>query len=337
MRIWLVMMGCMISGVAAGQSPGGLKTLEGVDSGYVRAYTRQYDVRMHYTSQRYMLEYGSKKSGGPTEGQFSNVNELMGGGLTYKFIDLDLTFSLPSSHILETGVQNLQQFRLSGSYSGRRWNIRGYWLQSTGLVATDADGQFISGPSIDMLSLGFPITYYFNYKRYSYKAATFLSEVQLRSAGSLLCRIEPFYRHMGIGKSIAPDSVDTSVKYGEQSGLKYAYAPGIVVMPGYGYNFTTLDGKFFISPAIFAGAGVAVNVYKGKNGEKTTVNAEYKVSASLNAGYNGRRWYAYLRSSYDADYFVLNPSYFLTTDLKLGITVGYRINAFESFLPESLF
>lgn len=260
---------------------------------------------------------------------------MLGGGLTYKFIGLDLAFSLPSCHILETGVQNLQQFRLSGIYSGRRWNIRGYWLQSTGLVATDADGQFIPGPSIDMLSLGLPVTYYFSYKRYSYKAATLLSEVQLRSAGSLLCRIEPFCRHMGIRKSIPADSLDTNVKYGEQAGLKYANAPGVVVMPGYGYNLTTVDGKWFFSPAIFAGA--AVNVYKGKIGAKTKVNAEYMVSASPNAGYNGRRWCAFLRSSFDADCFVLDPSFFLTTDPRLGITVGYRINAFEKFLPESLF
>lgn len=337
MKGWLVMVWCLTVSMAKGQSADGLQTLEGVDSSYVRGYVRKYDVRAHYTSQRYMLEYGSKKGGGPTTGQFSNVNELLGGGFTYKFIDLDLAFSLPSSHILETGVQNLQQFRLSGSFTSRRWNIRGYWLQSTGLVATDADGAFISGPSIDMLSLGLPITYYFNYMRYSYKAATFLSEVQLRSAGSFLCRIEPFYRHMGIGKSIPPDTVDTPAKYGEQAGLKYTYAPGVVVMPGYGYNFTSVDGKWFISPALFAGAGVAVNVFKGNNGEKTSVNAEYKVSASLNAGHNGRRWYAFLRSSYDADYFILNPSFFLTTDLKLGVTIGYRINAFEKFIPESLF
>ncbi len=314
-----------------------LLAIDGVDSLYVMGHARKNDIRAHYTSQRYLLEYGHKKSGTISSGRFTNVSDLLGGGFTYKFLDLDLTFSLPSSHIMETGVQNLQQFRLSGSYSSRRWTIRGYWLQSMGLVAADASGQFVSGPSIDMLSLGFPITYYFNYRKYSYKAATFLNEVQRRSAGSMLLRIEPFYRRLGVGKSIPPDSLDVATTYGEQSGLKYAYAPGVVVMPGYGYNFTTSDGRWFVAPVVFVGGGVAVNTFRGKTGEKTTVNMEYKAAAMLNAGYNGRRWYAFLRSSIDADYFILNPSFFLTTDIKLGITVGYRFNNFESFLPQSLF
>lgn len=333
--ILLLLLSISVYLPVSGQSQ--LVAIDGADSLYVMGYTRKNDARAHYTSQRYRLDYGSKKSGTVSSGRFTNVSDLVGGGFTYKFLDLDLMFSLPSSHILETGVQNLKQFRLSGSYSSRSWTIRGYWLQSTGLVAADADGQFISGPSIDMLSLGFPITYYFNHRKYSYKAATFLNEVQRRSAGSALFRIEPFYRRLGVGKSIPPDSLDMATKYGEQAGLKYAYAPGLVVMPGYGYSFTSHDGRWFVAPVIFAGAGVALNSYKGKNNEKITVNMEYKASAMLNAGYNGTRWYAFLRSSIDADYFILNPSFFLTTDIKLGITIGYRFANFESFIPQSLF
>ena len=54
-------------------------------------------------------------------------------------------------------------------------------------------------------------------------------------------------------------------------------------------------------------------------------------------GYNGPRWYAAFRSSFEYNYFLLDPSYFQTSDLKLGLTVGYRFNYFEKFLPESIF
>lgn len=325
--------------MAAGQTLAqkGLRALDDTDSLYVVGFQRRNDIRAHYTGQRYVLSYGSKhaKSGG---GQFSNVVELLGGGFTYKFLDLDLSFSLPQSKILQTGLQNLSQFRLSGSFSSRKWSVRGYWLQSTGLVASDASGQFISGPSVDVLNIGLPITYYFNYKKYSFKMAAYQNELQRRSAGSFLVRVEPFFRRMGVGNSsIVPPGKDTPAMYGEQAGLKYAYAPGITVQPGYGYNWVTSDGKWFLSEMIFAGGGAAINVFKGNNGEKSNVNMELKGSAVINIGYNGPRWYVSARSTFEVDYFVLDPSYFYTTDLKLGFTLGYRFNYFEKLLPESLF
>lgn len=335
--IGLVLIGLSGAGVFA-QSPGaGLRPLDDVDSLYVMGFTRKSDVRMHYTSQRYLLMYGSKRQSSKASGQFSNVSELLGGGFTYKFLDIDLAFSLPQSKILQTGLQNLTQFRLSGSYSSRRWTIRGYWLQSTGLVAADAEGNFVSGPTVDMLSLGVPFTYYFNHSRYSFRAAAFQNELQRKSAGSVLLRVEPFYRRLGVANNLVPVSLDKPATYGEQAGLKYAYAPGVTIQPGYGYNWVTRNSRWFVSPMIFFGGGVAINVYKGNSGERTSVNAEWKGSAVLNIGYNSPRFYAAFRSSFEYDYFLLDPSYFQTTDLKLGLTIGYRFTHLENFLPESLF
>lgn len=337
-RLVLPLCAVLSIGAALAQpSPGPFVAVEGTDSLYVGGFRRNNDVRFHYTSQRYVLEYGSKRQSASGSGLFSNVSEFLGGGFTYKFLDLDLSFSLPQTRVLETGLQNLSQFRLSGSYSSRRWTIRGYWLQSTGLVAADAEGNFISGPTVDMLSLGLPITYYFNHRRYSFRAAAFQNEVQRRSAGSFLLRIEPFYRRLGVGNGLVPPGQDTSTKYGEQAGLKYAYAPGVTLQPGFGYNWSSRQGKWFVSPMVFVGAGVAVNVYKGNSGERTNVNPEWRGSAVLNMGYNGPRWYAAFRSSFEYNYFLLDPSYFQTSDLKLGLTVGYRFNYFEKFLPESIF
>ncbi len=336
---YLALLGCFLMISVRGQGTSdSLRLLADVDSLYVMGFSRKNDIRVAYLSQRYLLEYGSKRAEAPKpDGVFGNTNEMVGIGLTYKFIDVDFAFSLPQSRILETGVQNLQQFRLSGSFSSRQWTVRGYWLQSTGLVAADPSGEFISGPSVDMLSLGIPFTYYFNHRRYSFRAAAFQSEIQRRSAGSFLARIEPFYRRLGVGSPIVPTSLDVPATYGEQAGLVYAYAPGVVVMPGYGYNLTTGDGRWFVSTMVFAGGGVAMNIFKGNSGERTSVNMEWKGSALLNVGYNGRHIYAALRSTYDIDYFLLDPSYFFTSDLKLGITVGYRFKAIERFLPEKLF
>lgn len=322
-------------------SPGPIGSLvkpDAADSLFIQSFVRKNDFRVTYSSQRYTLEYGSKREAAPTGGgMFSNVSDLLGFGLTYKFIDFDLAFSIPMTTILANDVQNLSQFRLSGSYSGRKWTIRGYWLESTGLVASDASGQFKSSPSLNLVNLGVQYTYYFNNLKYSFKAAAFQSELQRKSVGSFLMRIEPFYRRLGVGTQLVPSALDVAATYGEQAGLQYAYAPGLLILPGYGFNWTTSNGKLFISPLAFFGTGIAVNVYQGSAGERTSVNSEWKGVAMLSLGYNAPRAYVSLRSSFEMGYFMLDPSYFLTEDLKIGITAGYRFNAVEKFIPESLF
>jgi len=333
--LWCTMM--LSQAIAQTLASERLRALDNTDSLYIAGFQRNNDVRVHYTLQRYLLEYGSQTNPGSGTARFTNVTELLGAGFTYKWLDLDLSFSLPQTRILETGIQNLTQFRLSGSFSTRRWSVRGYLIQSTGMVAADADGQFISGPSVDLLNLGIHYTYIFNHRRFSFREAAYQTEIQLRPAGSFLLRIEPFYRHLGVGSSMVPPALDTPARYGEQAGLEYVYAPGITVQPGFGYNWSTANGKWFASPMIFVGGGLAVNVYKASSGERTSVNPELKGSATLNFGYNGDRWYASIRSSWEHGYFQLDPAFFRTSDLKLGITVGYRFNYFEKFLPESLF
>lgn len=337
--LWLLFFGLVLGSAASGQAVATkpYRTLEDADSVYVLGFRRKADVRAHFTSQRYLLEYGSSQGSGKSTGRFTNVSEFLGGGFTYKFLDLDLSFSLPQTRILETGIQNLTQFRLTGSFSSRRWVFRGYWLQSTGLVATDADGQFVSGPSVDMLSLGIPITYIFNDRRYSFRSAAFQGEAQVKSAGSFLLRVEPFFRRLGTGNVFVPPGQDIPAKYGEQAGLKYVYAPGIILLPGYGYNAVSANGRWFVSPMAFVGGGAAWNVYKGNSGEKQKLSPQWKASALLNMGYNGPRWYVAVRSTWEYDYFFLDPSFFRTTDIKLGFTIGYRFTYFEKWLPESLF
>lgn len=334
--LFFLLCGWLTISVCEGQTTND-STDQHTDSLFIQKFKRANDFRLNYTSQRYELEFGSKRDQGPGGGIFNNVSDWLGFGLTYKFIDFDLAFSLPKTRILETGLQNLDQFRLTGSFSTRRATFRGYWVESKGLVASDAGGQFISTPGVHVLNIGLEYTHYFNFKRYSFRAATYQNESQRRSAGSVMIRVEPFFRRLGVSASIVPPADDVASMYGEQAGLLYAYAPVILVMPGYGYSWTTADGRWFCSPMVFLGGGVALNVYKGNVGERTSVNAEWKGNVVLNAGYNGDRFYISVRSFYAVDYFLLDPSYFFTSDLRLGFTAGYRFNDLEKVIPKSLF
>lgn len=285
------------------------------------------------------LAYGSKKQEGDARNNamYHNVNDLVGFGLTYKWIDFDLSFSLPDSKVLDEERQNLSQFRLSGSITGRKIAVRLFFLRGDGVIAADQASKFVSNPDVSLMRTGAQFTYYFNSSKYSYRAANFQNELQCMSAGSFMIRLEPFYRKVGMDSPIVPKEFDIPSTYGEQVGLEYVNSPGLIVMPGYGYNFAAFDGKLFVSPMLFLGPGFAVNVYRSESGKYTSLNAEWAGSASLGVGYNGTKSYVTLRGTYDAAYFILNPSYFTTSDLKISITAGLRFNHLEKFIPARLF
>ncbi|HRI80089.1 MAG TPA: DUF4421 family protein [Cyclobacteriaceae bacterium] len=317
----------------------GVHAPDDADSLFVLKFDRINDFRVVYGTQGSSLGYGTKKEGTRINtAVYNNVVDLVGFGFTYKWIDLDFGFSLPRTTLQDVGLQNLSQFKFAGSFTSRKFMVRGYYLTSSGIIAEDQEGKFKSNPDINVDYFGIQYTYCFNFMKYSLRAAAVHYELQRRSAGSFLIRAEPFYRRVGIGSNqLVPAQRNMPSLFGEQTDLKYTYAPGMLIMPGFGYTWAMKGGKFFLAPMIFFGTGFAVNTYKGTSGEHTSMNTEWSGSAAFNMGYNGPRVYVALRSSYEMRYFLLDPSYFTLTDLKVNVTVGYRFYNLEKFIPEKLF
>lgn len=326
---------CILWGISMplrAQMPDSLKVKTGKDTMFIRTLYFPNEVRATIGTKASSVIYGSQnESANISENYFNNVSDMIGVGLTYKFIDFDLSFTLPKTRFMDEGIQNLQQFRLSGSYYGDRWTIQGAWRNSTGLVATDAGGEFKSTPDLHMVTLSAQFIYNFNFRKYSFKSANYQNELQRKSAGSFLVRIEPYYRNLGVSTLVPPDRSSMAI-YGQQAGLYYVHSPGINVLPGYGYNIAIREGRYFISPIVMGGGGVAISRYGGTE-EHVVFNTEWVFSASLSAGYNGRRMYAAFRSFYETHHFNLNPTYFTTADIRIGITVAYRFVDVEKLIP----
>ncbi len=314
--------------------PVGISAQIATDSTFIGKFKRNNDIRFFYGSQSIGLAYGSRRESTPTLAAiFSNVNDFAGIGFTYKFIDVVLSFALPKTRVLNQDLQNLSQFKFALSYTGRKWVVRGYVSDIKGLIAADPNERFESKPDVHEFRVAVQTTYIVNHRRYSYRAAIFQNEFQRKTAGSFLLRIEPFYRSLGVGSQIVPASLDVPQVYGDQAGLQYLKAPGLLVMPGYGMTFKSYDGNFYVSPLIFAGPGIAFNFYKGNLGEFAYTNWEFGGSAALNIGYNHARAYVNLAAIDDVNYIPLNPSYFMSTNLRISLTVGYRFFNLEKFIP----
>ena len=308
------------------------------DSNYIMRYSQQNDIRFLYGAEGTSLAFGSKREGNNINtALYNNVSDLIGVGLTYKIIDADVSFSLPNTRLMAEDRENLEQFRLALSYTGRKLAFRGFVTKSKGMISSDAEKEFTSRPDVQLTRVAVQVTYNFNEKKYSYRAANFQNELQKKTAGSFLLRLEPSYRYLEAPTKLVPMNRDVATVYGDQTGLQYVGAPGLLMLPGYGLNIAMMEGKFFLSPIVLAGPGFAINTYKSDTGKKTSVNYEWSTVVAINAGYNGVKMYSTLRAAYETYYTSLNPSYLTTTSLKVSLTVGYRFCNLEKFIPTSLF
>jgi hypothetical protein len=320
--------------VKENHNPNLWKSPDDADSTFIMKYAREDDIRLIYGGQGSNVSYGTANDGSAlfSDALYNNTNDLAGFGLTYKFIDFDLTFSLRNVNILEEERQNLSQFKFAYSYTMRKFAIRAYFSDAKGVIVEESKGATQSDPDVHLFKVGAQVTYYFNYNKYSYRSANFQNELQLKSAGSLLVRAEPFYRSLGMNDAIIPEDR----LYERQSGLEYVRTGGLMLMPGYGYNLAVRDGRFFVSPIIFLGPGLTINGYKAADGKHSFLNIEWAGSFALNVGYNGVKAYATLRAAYDVAYFKLDPSYFTSSDVKVTLSLGWRFSHFENFIPTSL-
>jgi len=312
--------------------------LADADSNYVRKPALPNDLRLFYGLQGNNITLGSKRESDPNlNGSiYTNTNDYIGMGITYKWLDGDLSYSVRGTTYLNEERSNLTQFKLGMSYTLRKIAFRGYIQDNRGVVVSGSENEFESTPTLHESRYGIQITYMFNAYQYSYRASLYQSEFQMKSAGSFMIRLEPFYRSLGgQGSSIIPAPYDVATRFGEQVGLEYVKAPGILAMPGYGYNFVIPNSRLFISPMIFAGLGTAFNTYRGKNGDYTYTNVEYAASFNLNMGYNGSRYYSKIQFNWSAGYAPLNPSYLTSNNLMLSLWVGMRFKDVEKFIPRS--
>ncbi len=298
----------------------------GADSLFVVKNARTNDVRVFYGVQGNSLIYGSSRDGSPIwQGSlYRNTNDFVGVGLTYKWVDFDLTFSLASTTYLKESRSNLSQFKFSANYVRRHFAIRAYVINSEGFVVEGADSSYTSKPSVHEYRIGAQFTWLFNPTRFSYAAVLYQNEIQRRSAGSFFLRFEPFYRRLGAPDAIAPVTYDLQSRFGNQAGLQYLYAPGLLVLPGYAYTWSWKEGKYFFSPLVCAGPGIAFNSYEGSKGKIDYTSAEFAANLLITAGMNEAKWYGRIQVNGMAGYIPLQPSYFTNTQVIVTVVGGYR-------------
>src|SRR6478735_9254461 len=148
-------------------------SLEDADSGYVRKYILKNDFRLIYGGQGNNLALGSTRDDETqlNSNLYTNSNDYIGLGITYKWLDGDLSFALPGTTYLKEERSNLTQFKLGVSYTQRSLAFRVYYSDSKGVVVSGSSNEFQSEPTLHETKLGLQIIYLFNALKYSYRAS----------------------------------------------------------------------------------------------------------------------------------------------------------------------
>ena len=331
-RGWLLLLLVLSTMHVLAQDP---VAVEGTDSTYVLRHFLRNDIRIFYGFQANSVNYGSVNDGSPdwSGDLYKNFNDFIGVGITYKWLDGNLTFSLPGTTYLNQERSTLDKFTLGLNATGRKFAFRGYLRDTKGVIATSPDPDFESAPSLHEFKIIAQVTTIFNEKKYSYRAALYQSELQQKTSASWMLRADIFYRQLGAKEQFLQPPYDNASRFADQVGLHYVGAPGVMVLPGYGANFSWKKGSLFLSPMIFGGAGVAFNSIKGDRGTFHKTNLEWNGSFLLNAGYNGNRMYCKIQSSVSIGYAKLDPAYLMTKDFDIIFLIGYRFRDMESWIP----
>jgi hypothetical protein len=322
---------------AFGQGSRNPMPLADADSNFVQSFHLKKEFRILYGLQGNNMSIGSDLDGQHLNGDlYRNTNDYVGAGITYNWLDGDLSFALPGTTYLKEERSNLKQFKFGLSHTRRKLVFRWYYMDSKGTIVSSSDNEFESNPSIHEVRLGMQATYIFNWSKFSYRASMYQSEYQVRTAGSFLLRLEPFYRNLGTKDgSIIPEGYDLFSRFGENTGLAYVKAPGLLILPGYGINVVIPNSRVFISPMLFAGFGFAYNTYEATMGKESFTSVEYSINLNLNAGYNGNRSYSKISVMWSAGYAALDPAYLTSSHVTIMLTYGHRFEELKNLFKES--
>ncbi|MBX3102174.1 MAG: DUF4421 family protein [Bacteroidetes bacterium] len=188
-------------------------------------------------------------------------------------------------------------------------------------------------PDMHAQMLAAEYMYVFNHRRYSLRAQLNQTNVQRKSAGSWLLKIQVGQSRVWADSSLIPPQVDSL--FPSVSGFTQATFSNIHVSPGYAHTFV-IARRFAISPFLLLGIGYQRQYLAGSGGEIRKGSLYLATEPRLTLNYSRPRWFAgflvYARLSaniYEEMQLVANLS-------GAQLYVGYRFPHFR-LLPNNVF
>ena len=241
-----------------------------VDTTYIKPYNQKISIQAYMaktflilTHQMESVEKTYQPNNPPTIG--------VGIAISNTIIDVSYGYGFDFMRNKEQGKTKSFDFQLH--HYNRKFlidlfiqNYKGFYMD---------DPELVLCPDLKVESYGLHGEYIFNHKKFSYKAAFYQNERQLKSAGTFLA---------GAGVYLTKIQSDSSFIYNENNSVN-----NFQFSIGGGYAYTkTLGRRWFVSGAI--SVGISFGCDKISNFGKTKLEVYPTALPRLAVGYNRESW-----------------------------------------------
>lgn len=284
------------------------------DSNYVADYSKGNNVELSNLYNSVRLHFLTKGKDVSTFDFFTNNGLFSGIYLDYKWLTLGYGINVPFTS-RDNSVKGFKSYRLHFNSYYHGWGVavggdvyKGLLSQTYKSIYTPIDGVKYTSIYGDFFRVA-------NAGHYSYKAAQYFGQQQLRSCGSFLYHIRPYYYSLGLQTS--PSSTSDSIQNFINGNPRWL---SLITSVGYGYNLVWNNGQWLVGPRLEAGLG---GLYQFGIENKVRASAFFRTA--LSAGYSTGNVYLYVdaETNNTTNFFA---STILSDDrLRVSLTAGYRL------------
>jgi hypothetical protein len=270
------------------------------DSTYIKSYETDYTTRV-FSSTRYNEMGYNDNMIGKSLAYRPNSKLLFGAGVNHGILGINIGVNFPFINEDDEKYGKTKFYDFTMRFFSRRYNTtiyfqdyRGYYLKNTKDMIPgweEETGYYIRG-DLRSFTMGLDVSYIFNYKRFSCRAAILQNELQKKRAGSFLVGGTVFYNVASGDSSIVPSNLYYGLFF---NNLKFNRSTNFSIGPTFGYAYTFVIRKhFFILGSINGSINLAftqLHLVDSEEDVKSGLAAGLRSDILLSAGYNGDRWY----------------------------------------------
>ncbi|MCC8153548.1 MAG: DUF4421 domain-containing protein [Tannerellaceae bacterium] len=242
------------------------------DSLYIRTYPQDFTFRPYVYNKFTILSTEIK--GQPEASFYPNIPVGVGIGFTYKSYALNLAYAPRFFRDKKKGKTTYIDFQYH--YYGRRFLFDLLWQDYKGFYTVeDRKGELYNLHSdVHAVQYGVGGQYLFNYKKFSYRAAFYCDERQVRSAGSFQLGGGLYYNRL--------ETETTPILEGRDRFRNYQLS----ITGGYVYSWI-FKRNYFMTVGLAAGINLGLENVKN-SAEKVEVTPNLFPRIAM--GYNGDNW-----------------------------------------------
>lgn len=295
------------------------------DSTYIKVYPNYLSVSSHLLLPSIHMDILPKDTDAGASKFRTNINDIMGFNVSYRFITAGFAFQLKSGLRHHEDYARSKYRTATIKYTSRSWSFQYRYLRFKGL--TDIQSvPYTRRSDIANKEFEFEGLYNPGWKKYSYLSTLNFSQRQVKSRAAFLLKTGMYYTQLfGDAPLIAPEQQPYFSSFDNVNVIRTF---SLRLAPGAGANVVFLR-RFYANAVFFTSYDLVFYKYLNNPDEKDVKGRQtfaFILDGKASAGYQSKRFYFGARyeaeRKYTAMHFIRNRALYTY----IGLELGYRFN-----------